>query len=67
MKGWLWVQLPPTERLALADMAFRLGKRDEELLAEIVREALFQELLKQRGLHRPGLAYQEVCNDQQSK
>ncbi len=44
--GWQKVEIPLMERLALADMAERQGKSDEQTLAEIIREAVRRECAK---------------------
>jgi len=40
------VRIPPMERVALADMAFRLGQKETDLLATIIRDAVRRDLLK---------------------
>lgn len=47
--GWQKVQIPLMERLALADMAERQGKSDEQTLAEIIRDAVRRECAKSAG------------------
>jgi hypothetical protein len=41
---WQKLRVPLMERLALADMAGRCGKSEDELLAEIIRAAVKTEL-----------------------
>jgi len=47
--GWQKVQIPLLERLALADLAERKGKSDEQTLAEIIRDAVRRECAKAGG------------------
>ena len=57
--GWQKLQVPLMERLALADMAERKGKRDEELLADIIREAVRRELVCKDANGAPAKAVAE--------
>lgn len=45
-RGITWVHIPMLERLALAELSFRRRKSEEETLAEIIRQAVIQELQK---------------------
>jgi len=42
--SWQRLRVPLLERLALADLAERKGVSEEELLRQIIREALLREL-----------------------
>jgi hypothetical protein len=43
-KGILWVRVPPLERLALAQLSFLYRKDEEEVIADLIRQAVVREL-----------------------
>jgi hypothetical protein len=49
--NWQKLRVPLMERLALAEMAEKRGKSEEELLAELIREAVKRDLV--HGCDRP--------------
>lgn len=44
--NWQKIRIPIMERLALADMAARHGKSEEDMLAEVIREAVKHDLVR---------------------
>ena len=43
-KGIVWVRVPPLERLALAQLSYIYRKDEEEVIADLIRQAVVREL-----------------------
>ena len=58
---WQKLRVPVMEKLALTDMAVRHGKSEEDLLAELIREAVKRDLSEPT---KPAHAAHGVDDDQ---
>jgi len=43
-KGIGWIRVPPLERLALAQLSYIYHKDEEEVIADLIRQAVVREL-----------------------
>ena len=46
--SWQKIRLPILERLAVADLADRLGKSEEDILIQLIRDAVKREIASSR-------------------